>query len=103
MKKDPGMLIGYGLLALFAFLSLLIDLDYLRPHYAFRQVWNLALLSFGVALLYRMRVRMRSGAFEKLQKEYNELKEKSEEQKFVNLRCAIEQLEKRIAALEGKR
>jgi len=50
-----------------------------------------------------MRVRMRSGAFEKLQREYNELSAKSEEQRFVNLRCAIEQLEKRVAALEGKR
>lgn len=103
MKREPGMLLGYGLLVLFAFLSLLIDLGYIQPQYAFRQIWNLILLSFGVALFYRMRIRMRAGAFEKLQKEYNELSAKAEEQKFVSLRCAIEQLEKRVAALEEKR
>ncbi len=96
------MFIGYGLLILFAFLSLLIDLDYLQ-HEWFRHLWNFILLGVGILLLIRMRTRMHEGAFEKLQRECENLSIKAEEQKFTKLRDAIEQLEQRISILEGKR
>ena len=96
------MVLWYGLLVLFAFLSFLIDLNYL-PQQILRPVWDIMLLATGVFLLVRMKTKAKEGLMEKMQKEYQELSSDIEKKHFSDIMEHIRKLEDRITSLEGNR
>jgi uncharacterized protein HemX len=97
------VILWYALLVLFGFLSMLIDLDYMRPQIIFRQLWNLLILATGLYLLIRMRIKARQGALEGLQQEYERLSVQREESRYRDLEGRLKGMEDRLRALEGKK
>lgn len=96
------MYLYYAAVVIFAFLLLITDFNYL-PHEIMKHVWNVLLFGFSIYLVIRMRRKIKMGSFEKLQKEYLELKKQMEEKQFASINSRILELEKRISLLEGKR
>jgi hypothetical protein len=88
-------------LLLLAFSSYLIDMNVL-PRPVFRHAWNGAVLLFSLYLLIRMRVKIVQGAFEKMQEEYRELNERIEKRRHSSLQEQIDELARRISAMEEK-
>jgi hypothetical protein len=96
------VILWYGLLLLFAFLSLVIDMDSYLPQQIFRHIWNLLIFATGVYFLFRMRMKAKAGEYEKMQKEYQQLTQQVEKSRIISLLERIAILEKRVDALEGK-
>lgn len=98
------MILWYIFLILFAFISFAVDVDlaYL-PQEVFRPIWNAVVLGFSIYLLVRMRSKIKVGAYESMQKEYQNLTHKLEENRFVKMARKVRELEERILHLEGKK
>jgi len=90
------------LLIIFAMFSYLTDIDKL-PFSVFRHFLNLIALGFGIFLIVRTRLKQRIGYVEKLEDRLSDLASKYEGLKFSQLISKIEDLEKRVNQLEGKR
>ena len=96
------MIWGAALLMLLAFSSYLIDTGFFILPQS-RLIWDVLFFSLSLYLLIRIRLKSRAGTFERLQKEYSELMEKSAKERDSVILVQIEEIKVRLAALEGKR
>jgi len=89
------------LLVILALFSYFTDMGKL-PFETFRHLLNFMVLGLGVYLIVRTRLKQRVGYIETLESRVGELASRYEGLKFNKFTSKLDEMEKRIAQLEGK-
>jgi hypothetical protein len=96
------MIFGALGIALLALVSYGIDF-YRIPWQQARTLWDVLFCAISIFLLVRMRMKMKEGTFERLQREYKELLAQYEAERDRSIQTQINELRTRIEAMEQTR
>ena len=89
-----------SLLIVYLGISFFIDIGKL-PDF-FRHLWNFIPFGLGMYLIYRTKMKQRVGYVETLENKIDNLASRYEQLKYTKIVQKLEDVESRLAALEGK-